>query len=214
VKEPDFAKLIIFCCRIDQIEEEFQFQAGPHRRAFVEQLMEAGGDKVVICQYKSAEAVGITPGEGAWPFYVHSKTWIFDDELVIVGSANCNRRGYSHDTELDIAVYDTRHKLVADLRRRIWLRRLNTMVDKPVTTADVHDFLSASKYWERPDDFGLTVMNSRIGVDDFMAVDIPDDRDPDLVGALGWDGLHSYVDPLGSTAGELMWNTVLDPEGT
>jgi hypothetical protein len=216
VREPEFRKLIILCTRIEQIEEEFQFQAGPHRRSFLEQLAEAGGEKVVICQYKSAEAVGIASDAGtAWPFYVHSKTWIFDDELAIVGSANCNRRGYSHDTELDFAVYDPEHEMIADLRRRIWLRRLNTaMVEDPVTAADVEDFLSGARFWERPDEFGLTIENNRMGVDDFMAVDIPADRDPDVVDALGWDGLHSYVDPLGSTAEELVWNVVLDPEGT
>jgi phosphatidylserine/phosphatidylglycerophosphate/cardiolipin synthase-like enzyme len=216
VREPEFRKLIILCTRIEQIEEEFQFQAGPHRRSFLEQLAEAGGEKVVICQYKSAEAVGIASDAGtAWPFYVHSKTWIFDDELAIVGSANCNRRGYSHDTELDFAVYDPEHGMIADLRRRIWLRRLNTaMVEDPVTAADVEDFLSGARFWERPDEFGLTIENNRMGVDDFMAVDIPADRDPDVVDALGWDGLHSYVDPLGSTAEELVWNVVLDPEGT
>jgi hypothetical protein len=105
--------------------------------------------------------------------------------------------------------------MIADLRRRIWLRRLNTaMVEDPVTAADVEDFLSGARFWERPDEFGLTIENNRMGVDDFMAVDIPADRDPDVVDALGWDGLHSYVDPLGSTAEELVWNVVLDPEGT
>jgi phosphatidylserine/phosphatidylglycerophosphate/cardiolipin synthase-like enzyme len=36
--------------------------------------------------------------------YVHSKTWIFDDELVITGSANADRRGYTYNSEVDIVV--------------------------------------------------------------------------------------------------------------
>src|SRR5712691_4183707 len=32
--------------------------------------------------------------------YVHSKTWIFDDELVITGSANADRRGYTYNSEV------------------------------------------------------------------------------------------------------------------
>jgi phosphatidylserine/phosphatidylglycerophosphate/cardiolipin synthase-like enzyme/subtilisin family serine protease len=36
--------------------------------------------------------------------YVHSKTWIFDDELVITGSANIDRRGYTYNSEAMIAV--------------------------------------------------------------------------------------------------------------
>ena len=37
--------------------------------------------------------------------YVHSKTWVIDDEFAIVGSANCNRRGYTHDSEASVGVY-------------------------------------------------------------------------------------------------------------
>ncbi|MFC9651348.1 MULTISPECIES: phospholipase D family protein [unclassified Streptomyces] len=36
--------------------------------------------------------------------YVHSKTWIFDDELVITGSANADRRGYTYNSEADVVV--------------------------------------------------------------------------------------------------------------
>ncbi|ADD41761.1 phospholipase D-like domain-containing protein [Stackebrandtia nassauensis] len=39
------------------------------------------------------------------PFsYVHSKTWIFDDELVITGSANADRRGYTYNSETNVVV--------------------------------------------------------------------------------------------------------------
>ena len=39
------------------------------------------------------------------PFsYVHSKTWIFDDELVITGSANADRRGFTYNSEVDLVV--------------------------------------------------------------------------------------------------------------
>ncbi|WP_448501141.1 peptidoglycan-binding protein [Sphingomonas sp.] len=38
--------------------------------------------------------------------YVHSKCWVFDDELAVIGSANCNRRGYQHDSEVDAFVFD------------------------------------------------------------------------------------------------------------
>jgi hypothetical protein len=36
--------------------------------------------------------------------YVHSKTWIFDDELVITGSANADRRGYTYNSEANVVV--------------------------------------------------------------------------------------------------------------
>jgi phosphatidylserine/phosphatidylglycerophosphate/cardiolipin synthase-like enzyme len=38
--------------------------------------------------------------------YVHTKSWIIDDVYVKIGSCNCNRRGYTHDTEADIHVID------------------------------------------------------------------------------------------------------------
>ena len=135
--------------------------------------------------------------------------------LLVAGSANCNRRGYSHDSELDFAVHDTEGTMIGDLRRRIWLRRLNTaMVERPLSLDDVRDFVAAARYWERPDEFGLTIENNRIGIDDFMATEVPDDREPDIVKRLGWDGIDTYIDPFGSTAEELVWNVVIDPEGT
>ncbi|WP_198666012.1 phospholipase D-like domain-containing protein [Tropicimonas sp. IMCC34043] len=38
--------------------------------------------------------------------YVHAKSWIFDDELAVIGTANCNRRGYTFDSEVDAFVFD------------------------------------------------------------------------------------------------------------
>ncbi|HVH98989.1 MAG TPA: phospholipase D-like domain-containing protein [Enhygromyxa sp.] len=38
--------------------------------------------------------------------YVHSKVWIFDDELAIIGSANCNYRGWAYDSEVGAAIFD------------------------------------------------------------------------------------------------------------
>ena len=38
--------------------------------------------------------------------YVHTKSWIIDDVYVKIGSCNCNRRGYTHDTEADFHVID------------------------------------------------------------------------------------------------------------
>lgn len=34
--------------------------------------------------------------------FVHSKTWIFDDIVVMTGSSNVNRRGMEHDSEMSV----------------------------------------------------------------------------------------------------------------
>jgi phosphatidylserine/phosphatidylglycerophosphate/cardiolipin synthase-like enzyme len=39
--------------------------------------------------------------------YVHAKTWVIDDDLAIIGSANCNRRGYQHDSETSAFIWGT-----------------------------------------------------------------------------------------------------------
>jgi phosphatidylserine/phosphatidylglycerophosphate/cardiolipin synthase-like enzyme len=213
VKDDTFKKLIVLCTRLDEINPEFQGLAGPHRRAFIERLVAAGGDKVVICQYKSNATLGngLTPTVNS-PFYVHSKTWIFDDELLIVGSANCNRRGYSHDSELDFAVYDVENTAIRDLRVRIWLRRLNTeTVIRPLTEPDVRDFLSAARYWEKPSDYGLILENHRMGIDAF----VPNSKPNQIVYDTG--GYGPAVDVLQLTKDAVaawLWDTVVDPDGT
>jgi phosphatidylserine/phosphatidylglycerophosphate/cardiolipin synthase-like enzyme len=61
--------------------------------------------------------------------YVHAKTWVFDDELAIIGSANCNRRGWESDSEVVAAVLDKPASLKAPsfaqaLRTVLWARHL------------------------------------------------------------------------------------------
>lgn len=38
--------------------------------------------------------------------YVHSKSWVFDDELAVIGTANCNRRSYTFDSEVAAFIFD------------------------------------------------------------------------------------------------------------
>jgi len=75
------------------------------------------------------------------PVYVHAKTVIVDDVWAIVGSDNLNRRSWSHDSELSIAVLDADHdrrepqdpaglsdgarRFARDLRLRLWREHLD-----------------------------------------------------------------------------------------
>jgi phosphatidylserine/phosphatidylglycerophosphate/cardiolipin synthase-like enzyme len=54
---------------------------------------------------------------------VHAKTWIVDDQLVIIGSANCFRRSQATDAELSIAVLDedtSSNNLAVRYRTMLW----------------------------------------------------------------------------------------------
>lgn len=79
------------------------------------------------------EALGSSPSGGnRYPneIYVHSKVWIVDDVFVKIGSANCNRRSMTHDTEIDINVVDGAllngaRALARRFRVEMWAEHLN-----------------------------------------------------------------------------------------
>jgi phosphatidylserine/phosphatidylglycerophosphate/cardiolipin synthase-like enzyme len=64
--------------------------------------------------------------------YVHSKSWVFDDELAVIGTANCNRRGYTFDSEVDAFIFedarregDTRQTFAQRYRMALWQHHLS-----------------------------------------------------------------------------------------
>jgi phosphatidylserine/phosphatidylglycerophosphate/cardiolipin synthase-like enzyme len=58
---------------------------------------EAGGDRVAVYDIEN---------ERGTPIYVHAKVVVIDDEVALLGSDNLNRRSWTHDSELSIAVVD------------------------------------------------------------------------------------------------------------
>lgn len=83
--------------------------------------------------------------------YVHSKMWVFDDVSALVGSANCNMRGYTHDSEsagvwIDrVSPHTPWHAvgstLARKLRVKLWQAHLN------VQPRILFDGLGASTLW-------------------------------------------------------------------
>ena len=72
----------------------------PHRVAQLEvvaRLRAAGGDRFAIYDLENEDGV---------PIYVHAKTVVIDDVWAAVGSDNLNRRSWTHDSELSVAVLD------------------------------------------------------------------------------------------------------------
>jgi phosphatidylserine/phosphatidylglycerophosphate/cardiolipin synthase-like enzyme len=63
--------------------------------------------------------------------YVHSKSWVFDDELAVIGTANCNRRSYTFDSEVDAFIFEdarpegsTRPTFAQQYRMGLWQHHL------------------------------------------------------------------------------------------
>ena len=67
------------------------------RQAALELLADAGGDRVAVYGIENDEAT---------PIYVHAKTCVIDDVWAAVGSDNFNRRSWTYDSELGLAVVD------------------------------------------------------------------------------------------------------------
>lgn len=79
--------------------------------------------------------------------YIHAKTWVFDDELAYIGSANVNNRGLSSDSEVGVFVCDRTtsvdppYGFAKDLRIRLWARHLGM---------DVVDGYAGIDAWKPP----------------------------------------------------------------
>ncbi len=84
-------------------------------------LLEAGGDRVAL--------FGLTSPTG-YPVYVHSKVCIIDDVWASIGSDNFNRRSWTNDSEISVAVQDTAAD--ADPAQRFPLRLRRELVGEHV----------------------------------------------------------------------------------
>ncbi|MDK3257359.1 phospholipase D family protein [Blastococcus capsensis] len=70
-----------------------------HRQA-IERCEQAGPGRVHVFDVENPAGM---------PVYVHAKVCVIDDTWAAVGSDNFNRRSWTHDSELSIAVLDTSH---------------------------------------------------------------------------------------------------------
>ena len=129
-------------------------------------LREAGGDRVAVYDLEN--------GLGA-PIYLHAKVVIVDDVVAVIGSDNMNRRSWTHDSELSIAVLDARHDVreptdpggrgdmarafARELRLRLWREHLGE-VDEGVMLHPIRGFekwrsrAEALEIWHRDGSHG------------------------------------------------------------
>jgi len=173
---PKLKKLIILVCDSGAVVGEI-FQVGRRRKAFLDPLLAAGPGKVHVCT--SAR-------------YIHAKVWIFDDRFAVIGSANVNRRGFTHDSEQAIGVFDVNARrrwfFAHELRMHLWSRHLG------LPPRDTIDAVTASRHWAS----GQT----RGEIQPFVA-DPAGDKAPDwktnlALAAIGADLWDDGIDPDGS----------------
>jgi phosphatidylserine/phosphatidylglycerophosphate/cardiolipin synthase-like enzyme len=189
---PHLEKLIILITASSQIVEE-QLQPYLRRRRFIENL--TGGaqppnGKVIVCRNVNR--------------YVHSKTFIFDDKFAIIGSANLTRRGYTHDSEQNVGIFDTNKKegffFAHFLRMHLWAKHLGMRPNDLVFPLDNIEF------WEKPE------KNPKGNIARYM-LNFPDDLNPQA------PKHDKYSEPLDVCADEdvlnmLIWDIGLDPDGS
>ena len=93
--------------------------------------------------------------------FVHSKIWIFDDSYVVVGSANCDNRGYTLDSEVVAGIVESSDidpwlgkTFAIDLRTRLWAKYLG------LPDALVSDFRKGLAWWKAPPATAMVMENS------------------------------------------------------
>ena len=117
--------------------------------------------------------------------YVHSKMFIMDDQFAIIGSANCNRRGWTHDSEVMVGIADESSDAVAvhhfahQLRIALWAEHLG------LPPADLVDGVASATHWLSPRPRGARIQPYGISRDDFE-----------------------------TAIGDPQWNNVIDPDGS
>jgi phosphatidylserine/phosphatidylglycerophosphate/cardiolipin synthase-like enzyme len=80
---------------------------------------------------------------------VHSKTWIVDDQFIIVGSTNCYRRALYTDGEISVAVLDedaTTNHVAIRYRNMLWAEHCGKYSDPE--RAAFNDLARAIKIWD------------------------------------------------------------------
>ena len=121
----------------------FNQAMGPDRLRFIDTLRERAAEKVrVYFPSFSIDGCGT---------YVHAKTWIFDDKLAIIGSANCNYRGLTHDSEVSAGIYDASndstltYTFAHRLRIKLWAHHLGMDTDEG--HAELADGVASADHW-------------------------------------------------------------------
>lgn len=114
------------------------------REQFLKVLRIVAPDRVYVYQHHP-------PGDPHT--YVHSKTWIIDDEFALIGSANCCRRSMTHDSEICAAIADEAVgsscglSMAHRLRIALWAEHLG--MDTNQGHAQLVDGVASAVHWRK-----------------------------------------------------------------
>ncbi len=109
------------------------------RQEAVEVLRAAGGDRVHLFDLENTDGT---------PVYVHAKICVVDDTWAAVGSANLNRRSWTHDSELTAAILTDGpgESFARRLRLQLWREHLGR---GPEDDDDLLDLAGAPEVLEK-----------------------------------------------------------------
>ncbi len=133
---PELRMIIVVPRYPDQDGRLFGRAARSAQWRAVDHLQRAGGPRVAVYDLENEQGT---------PIYVHAKAVMIDDVWAMVGSANLNRRSWTHDSEVACAVLDQRRDLrppadpaglgdgarvfARELRLRLWREHLGLAAD-------------------------------------------------------------------------------------
>ncbi len=85
--------------------------------------------------------------------YVHAKTWVIDDVFAMIGSTNCGRRSYTHDSEASVQIIDENlwngaRAFARNYRMDLWGEHLG-MLDAGLRPY-LEDPTLALNFWQNP----------------------------------------------------------------
>jgi hypothetical protein len=118
------------------------------RREFIERITPGNPHAGKLHVYTRAMRPVETCRRAGGPhLYVHSKTAVIDGELMLIGSANCNNRGWESDSELVVAAFNEartgQFTTAPRLRMALWSEHL----DQPA--ANFQDPVASRALWDR-----------------------------------------------------------------
>lgn len=102
------------------------------RKAFIDAITRGNPHAGKLRVYTRATTPGSCVRDNGPHLYVHAKMAVIDDEVMLIGSANCNNRGWETDSELVVAAFEEPDAggwtTASGLRAALWSHHLGQPV--------------------------------------------------------------------------------------